>query len=155
YKPQTQVAMPRWSPDGSTIGFIEGLMSDEGFTGGDVFTIPASGGKATNKTPGRKSSVSSIQWLSPGEMLMTEFANGPSVVAMLDVATGQSERLWQGDENLHGGGNFGNFSASRDGKVAGAIRNDWQHPPEVWAGATGDWKKITAANNALTPKWGQ
>ena len=29
YTPETQVAMPRWSPDGSTIGFIQGLMSDE------------------------------------------------------------------------------------------------------------------------------
>ena len=25
YKPETQIAMPRWSPDGSQIGFIEGL----------------------------------------------------------------------------------------------------------------------------------
>ena len=39
YRPETQIAMPRWSPDGSSIGFIQGLMSDEGFTGGDVFTI--------------------------------------------------------------------------------------------------------------------
>jgi dipeptidyl aminopeptidase/acylaminoacyl peptidase len=154
YQPQTQIAMPRWSPDGSAIGFIEGLMSDEGFTGGDVFTIPASGGKAVNKTPGRKTSVSSIQWLSPSKLLLTEFAAGPSVVGTLDFSTGQSERLWQSDENLHGGGNFGNFSASRDGKTAAAIRSDWQHPPEVWAGPTGDWKKVTAANSALRPKWG-
>jgi len=154
YKPATQIAMPRWSPDGSSIGFIEGLMSDEGFTGGDVFTIPSTGGKAVNRTPGRKASVSSIQWISASKMLLTEFAGGPSVVGTLDVSTGQGERLWQGDENVHGGGNFGNFSASRDGKMAGAIRSDWQHPPEVWAGPTGDWKPVTSANAALRPKWG-
>ena len=45
YKPETQLAMPRWSPDGGTIAFIEGLMSDEGFTGGDVFTVSANGAK--------------------------------------------------------------------------------------------------------------
>src|SRR5579862_232293 len=155
YKPETQIAMPRFSPDGSTVGFIEGLMSDEGFTGGDVFTVPSKGGKAVNKTPGRKTSVSSIQWITPGKILMTEFVGGSSVIGTLDVSTGESERLWRGDENLHGGGNFGNFSASKDGKTAAAIRSDWQHPPEVWAGAIGDWKKVTAANNALHPKWGQ
>jgi dipeptidyl aminopeptidase/acylaminoacyl peptidase len=155
YRPETQVAMPRFSPDGSSVGFIEGLMSDEGFTGGDVFTIPAGGGKATNQTPGRKASVSSIQWITPEKILITEFVAGPSVIGTLDVSTGVSERLWQGDENLHGGGNFGNFSASRDGKIAAAIRSDWQHPPEVWAGAMGDWKKVTGSNTSLQPKWGQ
>jgi Tol biopolymer transport system component len=32
YKPSAQVAVPRWSPDGTSIAFIEGLMSDEGFS---------------------------------------------------------------------------------------------------------------------------
>ena len=48
------MAMPRWSPDGWTIAFIEGLMSDEGFTGGDVFTVSATGANAKNRTPERK-----------------------------------------------------------------------------------------------------
>ena len=44
YKPETQIAMPRWSPDGSLDrASFEGLMSDEGFTGGEVFTISAYG----------------------------------------------------------------------------------------------------------------
>ena len=34
-----QIAVPRWSPDGKTIAFIGGLMSDEGFLGGDIFTL--------------------------------------------------------------------------------------------------------------------
>src|SRR5439155_13471726 len=43
YKPSLQLAVPRWSPDGKSIAFIEGLMSDEGFHGGDLFTISAAG----------------------------------------------------------------------------------------------------------------
>src|SRR5437016_2895161 len=31
HKPSLKVAVPRWSPDGKSIAFIEGLMSDEGF----------------------------------------------------------------------------------------------------------------------------
>src|SRR5256885_11840039 len=41
YKPSLQVAVPRWSPDGKSIAFIEGLMSDEGFHGGDLFSMTA------------------------------------------------------------------------------------------------------------------
>ena len=64
-KPSLQVAVPRWSPDGTSVAFIEGLMSDEGFHGGDLFTISANGGNAVNRTPGRKTSVSSLFWLAP------------------------------------------------------------------------------------------
>jgi Tol biopolymer transport system component len=68
-KPSLQVAVPRWSPDGKSIAFIEGLMSDEGFHGGDLFTISANGHDLTNRTRGRKSSVSSLFWLTPDRIL--------------------------------------------------------------------------------------
>src|SRR5437016_987900 len=71
YKPSLQVATPRWSPDGRSIAFIEGLMSDEGFHGGDLFTIAADGSGLTNRTPGRKTSVSSLFWLAPERILIT------------------------------------------------------------------------------------
>ena len=155
FKPETQIAMPRWSPDGASIGFIQGLMSDEGFTGGDVFTIPAGGGTAVNRTPSRKSSPSAVAWLSPEKILITEYVGGSSAITTLDIRSGQTERLLQADQNLHIGGNFGNFSISRDGKTAAAIRSDFQHPPEIWAGATGDLKQVTQANAAHHPRWGE
>ena len=34
-----QIAVPRWSPDGSRISFIGGIMSDQGSTGGDVYLV--------------------------------------------------------------------------------------------------------------------
>jgi Tol biopolymer transport system component len=57
YKPWFQVAVPRWSPDGKSIAFIEGLMSDEGFHGGDLLTMTPAGREVTNRTPSRKSSL--------------------------------------------------------------------------------------------------
>jgi dipeptidyl aminopeptidase/acylaminoacyl peptidase len=155
YKPETQLAMPRWSPDGGTIAFIEGLMSDEGFTGGDVFTVSANGAKPTNLTPGRKSSVSSLQWAGPSKLVLTEFTGGSSAVTSFDTASGQSERLLQADENLHAGGNYPNFSLARDGFTAAAIRQDWQHSPEIWAGRIGEWRAITAENSAQHALWGR
>jgi Tol biopolymer transport system component len=41
YRPKWQMAVPRWSPDGRSIAFIEGLMSDKGSTGGDIWIVPA------------------------------------------------------------------------------------------------------------------
>ena len=39
YKPKFQIAVPRWSNDGKQIAFIEGLMSDQGGTGGEIFSL--------------------------------------------------------------------------------------------------------------------
>jgi dipeptidyl aminopeptidase/acylaminoacyl peptidase len=153
HKPALQIAEPRWSPDGATIGFISGLMSDEGVTGGDVFTIPAAGGQPTDRTPARPSSPNTIAWLSPSRMLVAEFVGGSSAIGTLDVQTGKLDRLWQGDEAIHTGV-FANFSTSRDGKVIAAIRSDWQHPPEIWAGPIGAWKQITSVNASHHAWWG-
>src|SRR5205085_3259605 len=60
YKPQLQIAKPRWSPDGKRIAFIEGLMSDEGSTGGDLFVLE--GATARNVKPNVKATVTTFEW---------------------------------------------------------------------------------------------
>ena len=40
-QPPLQINMPRWSPDGRSIAYISGLMSDFGAIGGDIYTVPA------------------------------------------------------------------------------------------------------------------
>ena len=47
--PRTQLNFPRVSPDGQTVVFIGGLMSDFGSVGGDIYTVPVSGGAPTDK----------------------------------------------------------------------------------------------------------
>ncbi len=65
-----QIAIPRWSPDGKQIAFVGGLMSDEGFVGGDLFTVPAAGiVEPKDLTSGRRSSVTSLQWQRPDRLL--------------------------------------------------------------------------------------
>jgi len=153
HKPALQIAEPRWSPDGAAIGFIGGLMSDEASTGGDVFTVPAAGGAAVNRTPGRPASASTLAWLSPSQLLVAEYVGGGSAIGRLDLASGAVERLWQGDEAIHRGF-LANYSTSRDGVLAAAIRSDWQHPPEIWAGPIGAWHQVTALNAGHTAAWG-
>ena len=50
YKPPFQIAFPSWSPDGKTIAFVGGLMSDEVSFGGDIFLFRPEGGASRNLT---------------------------------------------------------------------------------------------------------
>src|SRR6266446_1727793 len=155
YKPSLQVAVPRWSPDGKSVAFIEGLMSDEGFHGGDLFTISANGGNAVNRTPGRRSSVSSIFWQAPDRILLTEYVGGGSAISELTLANNSVRTIWKGSEHVHAFGNFPDFAISNDGKYAGAARSSYNMPPEVWAGAIGEWRQLTNNNSALSATWGK
>jgi dipeptidyl aminopeptidase/acylaminoacyl peptidase len=155
YTPSLQVAVPRWSPDGKSIAFIEGLMSDEGFHGGDFFTISADGHDILNRTEKRKSSVSSLFWLTPDRILLTEYVGGGSAISELTLGNNSVRTIWKGAEHIHAFGNFPNFALSTDGKFAAAARSSYETPPEIWAGSIGEWRQLTKNNTALSPSWGK
>jgi len=59
YQPKFQIAVPRWSNDGKQIAFIEGLMSDQGGTGGEIFIVDANGNSQPKDiTPNRNATPS-------------------------------------------------------------------------------------------------
>jgi dipeptidyl aminopeptidase/acylaminoacyl peptidase len=155
YKPSLQVAVPRWSPDGKSVAFIEGLMSDEGFHGGDLFTISATGQRLTNRTPKRKNSISSFFWQMPERILLTEYVGGGSAISKLNLADNTVRTLWQAAEGFHAFGNFPDFALARDGRVAALVRTSYETPPEVWAGPIGLWHQVTHNNAELKPIWGK
>src|SRR4029453_14302083 len=101
YKPAVQVAIPRWSPDGKAVAFIEGLMSDEGFHGGDLFTISANGQNVLNHTKGRKTSISSLFWQTSNRIIVTEIVGGGSAISELTLADNSVRTIWQAPEHLH------------------------------------------------------
>jgi dipeptidyl aminopeptidase/acylaminoacyl peptidase len=155
YKPSLQIAVPRWSPDGKSVAFIEGLMSDEGFHGGDLFTISVDGHDLTNRTKDRKSSVSSLFWLKPDQILFTEIVGGGGAISDLDLTSNSVHTIWKGAQALHAFGNFPDFAVSKDGKFSAAERSAFETPPEVWAGPLGEWRQLTNNNSGLTPSWGK
>jgi len=156
YKPSVQIATPRWSPDGGSIAFIGGLMSDEGSTGGDVFLLPAAGGAVRNLTPGLPASVSGFVWRAGGdEMLLLESVEGASAVAALDVRSGRVTPLWSAPETLSlGAGDFG-LSVASDGKICAFLRESFSDPPKVWAGPIEAWKQMTASSSGERTRWGK
>jgi dipeptidyl aminopeptidase/acylaminoacyl peptidase len=155
YKPTLQIARPTWSPDGNTIAFIEGLMSDEPSVGGDIFTIPASGGKVTNVTADRKASASWLAWTGEGKILFTEYAEADSAVALLDPATSAALTLYRGSDSITAGAWGPNISVAADAKTSAVIRHSFTAAPEIWAGPIGDWKQITQRNKDVKPAWGE
>src|SRR6266404_4361108 len=120
YKPSLQVAVPRWSPNCKSIAFIEGLMSDEGFHGGDLFTMTADGRDAINRTQGRKASVNSFSWLAADRILLVEYVGGGSAISEFNLTNNAPREIWRGPEGIHAFGNFPDFSLSSDGKIAAA-----------------------------------
>ncbi|HZW30632.1 MAG TPA: S9 family peptidase [Isosphaeraceae bacterium] len=155
--PKMQVAMPRWSPDGRTIAFLGGLMSDEGVNGGDIYVLPATGGPARNLTPALEGSASWLQWhLSSDSILFAEHRDGGSGLARVD-RNGGVTRLWAGAERITAAASLAalGVSASRDQAALALIRQSFREPPEIWAGAPGRWRAVTHANAGARPDWGE
>ena len=158
YKPKLQIANPVWSPDGKQVAFIEGLMSDEGITGGDIHLIAGTGGEAKNLTKDRKASAAWLGWQRDKKILFSEFVGGNSAIAALDPATGKIEQRWSSDGSLTSGGPFSfTLSASSDGGNIGGVYQSFARPPEVVtiSGNPATMTPLTSRNNALAPAWGE
>jgi dipeptidyl aminopeptidase/acylaminoacyl peptidase len=155
YKPSLQIARPVFSPDGKQIAFVEGLMSDQDSVGGDVFTVPATGGSAENVTPEMKASANWLAWTADRKILFSGSAEGDAQVATVDPANGQISPIWRGQEQLSAGLWGTNISLAADGKTSAVIRSSLSDPPEIWAGTIGYWKQVTQRNTAVKPGWGE
>jgi dipeptidyl aminopeptidase/acylaminoacyl peptidase len=155
YKPALQIARPAFSADGQSIAFVEGLMSDEDAVGGNIFSLPASGGTPKNLTPGIKASPSWLNWVPGGKIVFAAFVDGDAGVFSLDPAKGKVDQLYRGSEHLTAGLWGPNLSLAFDGKTSAIIRSSFSAPPEIWAGPIGAWKQVTQRNAGLKPAWGE
>jgi dipeptidyl aminopeptidase/acylaminoacyl peptidase len=154
--PKMQIGVPRWSPDGKTIAYIGGLMSDEGFIAGDIYTVSATGGAPHNLTPDMKATANWLTWAST-RILFTETIDGGSGIAVVDPENAEVKSLWTGAESIAANRdvNRQSLSVSRDGTSSAVVRQSFGQAPEVWAGPIGQWKQITSGNRGLKPMWGE
>lgn len=156
-KPSVQIAQPTWSPDGKQIAFIGGLMSDQGATGGDLYTVSAVGGVARDITPNATVSVGAFRWRAPGSLLATMWSHGGSEIATVDARTGATVPLWSGDETISAGRGWGLpvVSATSNGLTVALVRESLGTPPEIWVGPIAHWTQITHVNTGVQPAWGR
>jgi dipeptidyl aminopeptidase/acylaminoacyl peptidase len=151
-----QIAVPRWSPDGTQIAFIGGLMSDQGSTGGDVYLIPAEGGEPKDITLGRDASVAFIDWMSADVLGIAEHVGGSSHLTALNVSSGKDvpEINKTFPESIGSGDLVMSISMSHEHAIA-IVRSSFERAPEVWAGRVNDLKQITHLNDGMKPAWGK
>jgi len=151
-----QMADPRWSPDGRQIAFIGGLMSDEGFTGGDIYTVPVEGGEPRDLAAGMTQNASSLDWAQDSQSILFEaIADGETAINRLNTADGKISEVWHGAERVTDGAFVPSISLSRDRGASAVVRVSFAQPPEVWAGPIGKWTRLTDVNAALHPAWGK
>jgi len=146
--PATQLNMPRVSPDGRTVAFIGGLMSDFGSVGGDVYTVPLAGGEPVNLTPGFKGTFNTLAWRGKG-LLGNALMGDKSNVLSLDLQ-GRSTILRSVAAST--GAGDGRISFSADGSKAAAAQEDFEHAAAIVAGPVGAMRAITDDNAHLEPQ---
>ncbi len=154
YKPRLQIANPRFSPDGKQIAFIEGLMSDQGATGGDIFVVPVGGGDARNLTPKIPASPSWLEWTAPDRILFVSHMDGNAGIGAVDTK-GQISTLWTAAETVTAGDWAFSLSVADDGWTTAVVRSSAQRGQEVWVGPIGSWTQVTHANAHMRPLWGE
>ncbi|GMU07484.1 S9 family peptidase [Corallococcus caeni] len=157
HAPRWQVAEPAWSPDGRRLAFIEGLMSDEGNTGGDVLVVsvperlaakvrfgekgalPAKVPPALDVTEGLKATATDLFWPTAERLVFGAQAQGEAALMAVAPGGGAVTTLWKGPEHVV-------VSLGKDGVTSAVVRDSFTQPPEVWTGPVGAWKPLTRLN---------
>ncbi len=144
-QPKTQIRFPRVSPDGKTIAYVGGLMSDYGSVGGDIWTAPFAGGAPINVTPGYKATVTGLEWLADG--LRGTILSGPDAAIVRFDPKAKPTILWSKPAGLKAGDAKVTFSG--DGRIAASVVQDFEHAPAIFAGPVKALRQITHDNDAL------
>jgi dipeptidyl aminopeptidase/acylaminoacyl peptidase len=155
--PQQQLAEPRVSRDGKRVAFIVGLMSDFGLTGGDIYTVPLSGGPATAVTPGLPATVTALRWNCRAHIEAVTLAGAQSQFVDFGSGTGPSAGtvLWQSQELLGGSPNdvYGVSAAACPSNTQALLHQSFNLPPEIEIGAIGKWRDLTRLNEGLATQF--
>jgi dipeptidyl aminopeptidase/acylaminoacyl peptidase len=138
------------SPDGRTVAFIGGLMSDFGSVGGDVYTVPLEGGEPVDVTPDYKGTFNGIAWRGK-ELLASVLAGSDAGIAAIDPVARSARMLWQAPVGVSAGRD-GRVVFSADGRVAASVTEDFEHAPRIVAGRLPELVPITRDNDGFLPQ---
>ncbi len=165
-----QMALPRFSPDGNTIAFIGGLMSDQGATGGDIYTVPAAGGTVTNITPKIRKSPSWFTWTDNQHLLVSSIDGAQSTLGLFTLDGTQPAKhkaLFSSPSSFSDGTAASALAFSADHSHFAYTHSTFSEAPEIYAGrlalnAAGQPAGVAASAHAVThvnadlePQWGK
>ncbi len=149
-RPAMQMNMPRMSPDGSTVAFIGGLMSDFGSIGGDIYTVPAAGGTPVDVTPGYRGSFNGVSWQGR-QIVASALAGSDMAVVAIDPQAKSQRTVWTAPVSASGSRD-GRFVFSADGAIAASVTEDYGHAAHIVAGRLPDLVPITHDNDGHKPQ---
>jgi dipeptidyl aminopeptidase/acylaminoacyl peptidase len=160
-----QLAVPRFSPDGSEVAFIGGLMSDQGATGGDIYLVPSTGGEPRNLTPHATTTAAWIEWTAPDRLTVAEISGGGSRLVDYPVkagALGQPTTLYQAQASIGDGRREMSVAFDSAGRTASFVQSTFAQAPEVYVAHLGADRRfagtpaaVTSINAGLKPAWGK
>jgi dipeptidyl aminopeptidase/acylaminoacyl peptidase len=166
-----QIAVPRWSPNGQSIAFIGGLMSDQGVVGGDVWVVPSAGGQPVDLTPSRPTSAQWITWDDDHFLYVAEIAGGDDRLIHLQISATAGAAATFGETVFTIPGDVGSgqfdpsLSASADRSLFVFQASSFNTPPEIFAARAKQDPSVHSAdtarlfqlshfNDAIKPSWG-
>jgi dipeptidyl aminopeptidase/acylaminoacyl peptidase len=137
-----QIGRLTWSPDGKSIAFVSGVMSDEGNISGEIYVVPATGGEAQCITPGIDHSITWIEWHDHRILYGGRHVDS-AVVGSVEPDKGIQRIASEGAYTINGQDEQ-RISLARDGRFA-ALRESFTEVPNVYLGSLeGDeWEQIS------------
>jgi len=162
-----QIAVPRYSPDGTKIAFIGGLMSDQGSTGGDVWYVPTIENNRVFSKPcteaGCKNAPVDVtpkidgtpvfeEWLSDKEIGFVEDRRGHTWTVDYDVTTKKQIAATDLGEVAISGGAIKDAVVLSKNKDFAFSMSGLTKAPELYAniGPNNDIKQLTHLNDGAT-----
>ena len=143
--PKLQMNAPKVSPDGQSVAFIGGLMSDFGSVGGDVYSVALSGGEPMNLTPDYKGSFTSLKQTSSG-LMASAVINGN--LAITRITSKGVEILSQSQVSMSS--EEGAVSLSHDGKLAAAVVETFTSAAHIEFGPVSHMASLTHDNDGFS-----
>ena len=143
--PKMQMNQPRVSPDGRTVAFIGGIMSDFGSVGGDIYTVPIGGGEPVDRTSAYQGSFTSLLWGRAGLSASALISDRVALVP-LDALRGPSQPIWSAPASISAGD--ARFARSADGRMVAFVKQDFEHAPAIYAGSVSSPRQLTHDNDS-------
>ena len=140
--PALQMNYPRVAPDGKNVLFIGGLMSDFGPVGGDVYSVPITGGEPKDLTPGAKVTFTSLT-VTTGGVLAGIIDGGDTGLGRVDTVKGGFTELGHSEVSA-------SVSLSADGSRAAAVTESFTQAPAIATGTPGKLTAVTHDNDTFT-----
>ena len=142
--PATQLNFPRVSPDGRTVAFIAGLMSDFGSVGGDIYTVPVAGGTPADVTPNYRGTFTSLVWDRSG-LAASALISDRMAIVPIDPQRGAGNPIWSAQKSI--AATDAKFARSANGKIYAASVQDFEHPPAIAVGPATAFRAVTHDND--------